>query len=86
MAGRDELAALRSRIIDIVNDIVQLRRAPPDAARELDRIRTELVRLEGALDPFVGLAADWDYYVDRRSEVEQHILRAAETLRRNFDT
>jgi hypothetical protein len=86
VAGRDEIDAIRSRIIEIVNDVVQLRRAPPDAAHELDRIRTELVRLEAALDPFVGLAADWDYHPDRRPEVEQHILRAAETLRRNFDT
>lgn len=86
MTGRDEIDALRSRVIEIANDIVQLRRAPPDAARELDRIRTELVRLEGALDPFVGLAADWDYYVDRRPEVEQHILSAAESLRRSLGT
>lgn len=86
MTGRDEIDALRSRIIEIANDIVQLRRAPADAALELDRIRTELVRLEGALDPFVALAAEWDYNPDRRDELERIILSAAETLRRNFDT
>ena len=86
MTGPDEIDALRSRVIEIVNDIVQLRRAPPDAARELDRIRTALVRLEGALDPFVGLAAEWDYDPDRRDQIERRILSAAETLRRDFGT
>lgn len=56
------------------------------AARELERLRTELVTLGAALDPFVGLAAEWDYDPERRDELERQILNAAETLRRNFDT
>lgn len=86
VTGRGEIDGLRSRIIDTVDDIVQLRRPPPAAARELERLRTELVTLGAALDPFVGLAAEWDYDPDRRDELERQILNAAETLRRNFDT
>jgi hypothetical protein len=82
----DEIRALRSRVIDIADDVVQLRRSAPDAARELDRIRTELVRLEAALRPFVGLAAQWDYGSARQPDVEHEIVSAAETLRRNFGT
>ena len=84
MSENDEIRAIRLRVIEIANDVVQERRPPQDAARELDRIRTDLVRLEGALDPFVGLAAGWDYYVDRRPDYEREILIAAETLRRRF--
>ena len=86
MTERDEIRALGSRVIDTIDDVVQLRRAPHGAARELDELRTELVMLEEALRPFVGLAAEWDYDPDRRHELEQEILRAAETLRRNFGT
>ncbi len=71
-------------MIGIANDVIQQRRAAQDAARELDQLRVELVRLEEALRPFVGLAAQWDYDVDRREEREREILRAAETVRRNF--
>jgi hypothetical protein len=79
-----EMRALRSRVIDIANDIVQTRCSAPEAALELDRLRASLVLLESALRPFVGLAAEWDYNPDRRPEVEREILSAAETLRRNF--
>ena len=86
MTGRDEIRALRSRVIDTVNDIVQQRRPPSDAARELDELRAELVLLEEALGPFVGLAAEWDYDPDRRHAIEHDILNAAESLRRNLGT
>jgi hypothetical protein len=85
VAGSDEIHALWSRVIGIADDVIQQRRAAQDAARELDRLRVGLVRLEEALRPFVGLAAQWDYDVDRREEREREILRAAETVRRNFD-
>lgn len=84
MTGSDEIHALWSHVIGIADDVIQLRRAAQDAARELDQLRVELVRLDEALRPFVGLAAQWDYDVDRREEREQEILRAAETVRRNF--
>ena len=71
-------------MIEIANDVVQERRPPQVAARELDRIRTDLVRLGEALDPFVGLAATWDYDPDRRPEYEREVLIPAETLRRRF--
>jgi hypothetical protein len=80
----DEIRALRSRIIDIANDVVQLRCSAPEAALELDRLRASLVLLESALRPFVGLAAEWDYDPDRRPEVQRQILSAADTLRRNI--
>jgi len=80
----DEIRAIRLRVIEIANDVVQERHSPQDAARELDRIRSDLVRHGEALDPFVGLAAAWDYDVDRRPEYEREILIAAETLRRRF--
>jgi hypothetical protein len=84
VTGSDETHALWSRVIGIADDVIQQRRPAQDAARELDQLRVELVRLEDALRPFVGLAAQWDYDVDRRQEREQEILRAAETVRRNF--
>ena len=84
MSDSGEIRALWSRVIDTANDIVQQRRAPYDAARELDLLRVELVRLEEALRPFVGLGAQWDYDADRRQECEHEILAAAETLRRSF--
>jgi hypothetical protein len=71
----DEIRALRSRVIDIADDVIQLRRSAPEAARELDRIRTELVRLEAALRPFVGLAAQWDYDSALRPAVEHESVR-----------
>jgi hypothetical protein len=86
MPESDEIRALWSRVIDIANDVIQLRCSAPEAARELDRVRTNLVRVEGALRPFVGLAAEWDYNLGRRPEIEHEILSAAETLRRNFGT
>ena len=84
MSSSDEIRAVWSRVIDTANDILQQRREPHDGARELDQLYVELVRLEEALRPFVGLAAEWDYYADRREECERQILSAAETLRRNF--
>ncbi len=86
MPESDEIRALRSRVTDIANDVIQLRRSAPEAALELDRLRASLVLLETALRPFVGLAAEWDYDPARRPEVEREILSAAETLRRNFGT
>jgi hypothetical protein len=80
----DEIRALWSLVIDAANDVIQQRRLAPDAARELDRLYLDLVRLKGALRPFVGLAAAWDYDPARRPEVEREILVAAETLRRHF--
>jgi hypothetical protein len=86
MPESDEIRTLWSRVIDIANDVIQQRCSAPEAARELDRVRTNLVELEDALRPFVGLAAEWDYNAGRRPEVEREILSAAETLRRNFGT
>jgi hypothetical protein len=86
MSESDEIRALWSRVIDIANDVIQLRCSAPEAARELDRVRTNLVRLEDALRPFVGLAAEWDYNPGRRPDVEREILSAGETLRRNVGT
>ena len=86
MPESDEMRVLWSRVIDIANDVIQLRSSAPEAALELDRLRANLVRLEYALRPFVGLAAEWDYNPGRRPEVEREILSAAETLRRNFGT
>jgi hypothetical protein len=86
MPDSDEIRALSSRVIDIANDVIQLRCSAPEAALELDRLRASLVLLEAALRPFVGLAAEWDYNPDRRPEIEREILSAAETLRRNVGT
>jgi hypothetical protein len=86
MPESDEIRALWSRVINLANDAIQLRCSAPEAARELDRVRTDLVRLEVALRPFVGRAAEWDYDVDRRPQVEREILSAADTLRRNSET
>jgi hypothetical protein len=83
VADNDEIRALWSRVMDAVHDIIQQRRPAPEAARELDGLYVDLVRLEDALRPFVGLAARWDYDAARRPECEHEILVAAEALRRN---
>jgi hypothetical protein len=80
----DEIDAIWARALHTANEIIQRRRNPVDAARELDQLRVELVRLEAALERFVGLAATWDYDPVRRDEIEHDILIAAETFRRNF--
>jgi hypothetical protein len=79
-----DVDALWARALDTVNEIIQQRRQPADAARDLDRMHTELVRLSGALEPFVGQWAAWDYDPGRRHEVERTILSAAETFRRAY--
>ena len=84
MQRSDETRELWSHVIETVNDIIQQRREPAEAARELDALRAELVLLGEALLPFVGLAAQWDYDVDHRYEHAHEIVRAAETLRRGF--
>lgn len=84
MAENDEVRALWSQVLGAAEDIIQQRRPGPDTAHELERLYVELVRLQGALEPFVGLAAQWDIDTDRRSEREHEILVAAETLRRKF--
>ncbi len=84
MADTDEVRAVWSRVLDAAQDISQQRRPAPETAHELERLYVEIVRLQGALEPFVGLAAQWDYDIDRRPECEQEILVAAETLRRKF--
>ena len=58
MAGRDELDAIRSRIIEIVTTSFNY----------------------GVRRPTLLMS------YDRRPEVERHILTAAETPQRNFDT
>jgi hypothetical protein len=82
----DEIQALRSRVIETVYDIVNERRPVAEAAHELDRLRVDLVRLEVALRPFVGIAAEWDCNPERRSEIEDGIISAAESLRRNLES
>ena len=84
MAASDATAAIVVRVIDTASDVIQGRRAPQDGARDLERIRTDVVRLEAALRPFIGLAAEWDLYTDRRPEIERDMLVAAETLRRSL--
>jgi len=81
-----EVGALRSRVFEIANDITQERRPPVAAARELDQIYVGLAKLGTVLEPFIGLAAEWDYDVERREEIEKRILVAAETLRRRLDS
>ena len=71
-----------AQALDIANDVIQRRRDPAEAARDLDRLRTELVKFGAALDGFVGLWAAWDYDTARRDEIEREILIAAETFRR----
>lgn len=84
MADTDEVRAVWSRVLDAAEDIIQRRRPAHETAHELERLYVEIVRLQGALEPLVGLAAQWDYDVARRPEREQEILSAAETLRRKF--
>lgn len=84
MAENDEVRALWSKVLDAAEDIVQERRPAPETAHDLERLYVDLVRLRDAVEPFVGLAAQWDYDVDRREECEHEILVAAETLRRTF--
>jgi hypothetical protein len=78
----DEVDAIWARVIDTINDIIQQRREPLDAASELDELRVKLVRLEAALRPFVEFAAGADYDSSRRDEIRHEILIAAETFRR----
>jgi hypothetical protein len=82
----DQIQALRSRVIETVCELLNERRPAPEAARELDRLRTELVRLEVAIEPLVGLAPEWEYYPDRRPDIERKILSAADSVRRKVET
>jgi len=56
-----------------------------DAARERDRLRTDLVHLWVALEPFAGIAAGRDYDRERRSEIEREIRSKADSLRRGLE-
>ena len=81
---REAIDALWALALDTANDVIQQKRDPAEGARDLDRLRTELVSFGAALDGFVGLWAAWDYDTARRDEVERDILNAAETFRRTY--
>ncbi len=85
MAESEEIEALTSRVIEAIHDLINEKRPAPEVAHDLDRLRTHLVRLEIALRPFVGIAAEWDYNPARRPEIEREIVLAAESLRRNLE-
>jgi hypothetical protein len=79
---RAVIDAIWGRVLDIANDIIQLRRDPVDAVRELNDLRVELFRIEAALGRFVDLPTSWDDDPRRRKEIEHEILIAADTFRR----
>lgn len=85
MTTGDDAQALKAHIFETVRDIVYERRTAVDAARDLDSLRSNLVLLSAALDPFVGQAARWDLYPEDRSEIETEIRSAAESLRRKLE-
>jgi len=71
-------------VIDTTNDIVQQRRAPQDAARELDQLQSISSGSRWHSARSLDSPRKWDYDADRRQECEREILAAAESLRRNF--
>jgi hypothetical protein len=79
-----EVNAVWARVVGTAQDILHDRRAPYEAARELWRLRNEVAQIEEALRPFVGLASEWEDTPDHRSDYEQDIRLAAESVRRKF--